>query len=49
MMLEEISGFYMIDLTCDESLQKYYEKFNMKKSKGMMLRNYNKQSGIENL
>ncbi len=44
-MLEKVSGFYMIDLTCDQELQKFYEKFGMKKSAGMMVRNLKKQSG----
>lgn len=43
--IKKISGFYMIDLICDQELQKFYEKFRMKKSVGMMIRNHEKQSG----
>jgi len=44
-MLAELEEFYMIDLLCDEELVKFYEDFGMKKCTGMMIRNYDKQSG----
>lgn len=44
-ILKKASGFYMIDLICDQELQKFYEKFGMKKSMGMMMRNHKKQKG----
>ena len=44
-MFKELDDFYMIDLLCDEELQLYYEKQGMFKSQGMMIRNYNYQSG----
>lgn len=44
-MLETLRDFYMIDLLCDEDLVKFYEKFDMIKSQGMIIRNYTKQSG----
>ena len=44
-MLEKLEGYYMIDICCDESLQKFYEKFGMNKYSAMILRNYSKQSG----
>lgn len=44
-MLAKLEGYYMIDICCDESLQKFYEKFGLKKYSSMILRNYSKQSG----
>lgn len=45
-MLSTLSGFYMIDLLCDQDLQAFYEQFEMIKTQGMIFRNYQKQSGI---
>ncbi len=39
-MLKQLGDLYMIDLSCDEDMQPFYEKFGMHKSHGMMLRNY---------
>ncbi|MEM1328824.1 MAG: GNAT family N-acetyltransferase [Bacteroidota bacterium] len=39
LMLEELSTFYMIDLSCDSALQPFYKKFRMQEVKGMCLRN----------
>ncbi len=44
-MLETLKNFYMIDVACDNDLQRFYEKFGMKKYSSMILRNYSKQSG----
>ena len=44
-MLKELEGFYMIDLICDPELEGFYKVFAMKRSIGMILRNYDKQSG----
>ncbi len=44
-MLVVLKDLYMIDLTCDKSLQPYYKQFGLKKSCGMMSRNYKRQSG----
>ncbi len=44
-MLERLKNFYMIDLTCDPALQKFYEKLGLRPSTGMMIRNYDRQSG----
>lgn len=38
-MLEKLKDFYMIDLSCDPELQPLYEKFGMRRSSGMMMRN----------
>lgn len=39
-MLESLKKFYMIDIVCDESLQKFYEKSGLKKYFSMIIRNY---------
>lgn len=44
-LLEELKDIYMIDLICDESLQPYYEKLGMRRSTGMIVRNFENQSG----
>jgi ribosomal protein S18 acetylase RimI-like enzyme len=44
-MLERLNGFYAIDLLCDRDLQPFYANFGMKPAFGMMLRNYEWQSG----
>lgn len=46
-MFEELKDYYMIDLLCDENLQPFYEKLGMSKATGMMMRNYENQSGKE--
>ncbi|MEG0386357.1 MAG: GNAT family N-acetyltransferase [Solibacillus sp.] len=45
-MLQQLDDIYMIDLCCDDDLIPYYEKFCMIKSNGMLVRNYEMQSGI---
>ncbi|MGE7674292.1 GNAT family N-acetyltransferase [Lysinibacillus sp. NPDC094403] len=47
-MLKELDDIYMVDLCCDDDLVPYYEKFGMIKSNGMLVRNYEMQSGISN-
>jgi ribosomal protein S18 acetylase RimI-like enzyme len=44
-MLEKLQGLYMVDLLCDSELQNYYAQFGMRTANGMMLRNYDRQSG----
>lgn len=44
-MLEQLSRFYAIYLHCDPGLQRYYERFGMKPSGGMSIRNYANLSG----
>ena len=44
-MLETLNGLYMVDLLCDEALQPFYEKLGMRRSQGMMVRRYARQSG----
>ncbi|WP_207655745.1 GNAT family N-acetyltransferase [Vallitalea okinawensis] len=45
LMLETLEDFYMVDLLCDEDLTEFYSKFGMLKSRGMVIRNYDKQCG----
>ena len=44
-MLEQLQGYYAVDLLCDEDLQPYYEQMGMRRAAGMFLRNYDRQSG----
>ena len=44
-MLEKLGGLYMVDLLCDRELQPFYERLGMKAAHGMMVRNYERQSG----
>ena len=44
-MLKKLERFYMIDLTCDAKVQPIYQSLGMKKMTGMMIRNYDRQSG----
>lgn len=45
-MLERLRGLYMIDLLCDPDLQSFYQRAGMFPATGMMLRNYDRQSGV---
>lgn len=44
-MLETVHDLYMIDLLCDESVQAFYARLGMHPATGMMVRNYERQSG----
>lgn len=44
-LLQHLHNFYMIDLLCDEELQPFYERAGMRRATGMLLRNYQNQSG----
>jgi len=44
-MLERLGDFYMVDLLCDPELQPFYARLGMSPATGMMLRNYDRQSG----
>jgi ribosomal protein S18 acetylase RimI-like enzyme len=44
-MLEKLQGLYMIDLCCDPGLERFYSQFGMMRVSGMVLRNYERQSG----
>lgn len=44
-MLETVRHLYMIDLLCDEDVQPFYARLGMHPTTGMMVRNYERQSG----
>ncbi len=44
-MLQQLQEYYAVDLLCDENLQPYYEQMGMRRATGMLLRNYDRQSG----
>jgi ribosomal protein S18 acetylase RimI-like enzyme len=44
-MVEKLQHLYMIDLVCDPQLQSFYERLGMKAVVGMVIRNYDRQSG----
>lgn len=44
-MIESLGDYYMVDLLCDEDVIPFYKRLNMFEVKGMVIRNYNKQSG----
>ena len=44
-MLAKLNKFYMIDLICDKSIQPFYASCGMSQATGMMIRNYERQSG----
>ena len=43
--LDKLSHLYMVDLLCDENLQPFYARLGMRGSMGMIVRNYERQSG----
>ena len=45
-MLFKLEDLYMVDITCDESIQPFYEKYGLIKSIGVMRRNYDRQGGF---
>lgn len=44
-MLARLSQLYMVDLICDPDVQPFYERLGMRRYTGMLLRNYDRQSG----
>lgn len=46
-MLDHLRQQYMIDLICDPELQPFYARLGMRPWSGMVLRNYDRQSGAE--
>ena len=44
-MIEKLRHLYMIDLVCDPPLQTFYERLGMQAVVGMVIRNYDRQSG----
>jgi ribosomal protein S18 acetylase RimI-like enzyme len=46
-MLERLRHIYMIDLICDTDVQPFYARLGMRPYTGMILRNYDRQSGAQ--
>ena len=44
-MLEKLGRLYMIDLLCDPDVQPFYTRLGMRPASGMLIRNYDRQSG----
>ena len=44
-MLDELAGFYAIDLICDPEMQPFYARLGMRPASAMIIRNYDLQSG----
>lgn len=44
-MLDKLQHLYMIDLLCDVDVQPFYERLGMQSATGMLIRNYDRQSG----
>jgi ribosomal protein S18 acetylase RimI-like enzyme len=44
-MLDRLRHLYAIDLLCDADLQPFYARLGMLPASGMLLRNYDRQSG----
>ena len=44
-MVGRLRDLYMIDLLCDEDLQSFYERLGFTRAQGMVVRNYENQSG----
>ncbi len=45
-MKEELSHYYMIDISCDDNVVPFYEKQGFNKNNSMYIRNYDKQKGM---
>jgi ribosomal protein S18 acetylase RimI-like enzyme len=45
-MLEQLGDLYAIDLICDTDLQPFYVQQGMRPAQAMMVRNYDRQSGL---
>jgi GNAT superfamily N-acetyltransferase len=46
-MLARLRHLYMIDLICDADVQPFYERLGLQPYTGMVLRNYDRQSGAQ--
>ncbi|UCE25364.1 MAG: GNAT family N-acetyltransferase [Candidatus Zixiibacteriota bacterium] len=44
-LMSRVTDFYMVDLLCDKDLQPFYGRFGMTPAIGMMVRNFERQSG----
>lgn len=46
-LLGSLRDFYMIDLICERKLESYYRRFDMAPAFGMVIRNFDRQSGCD--
>ena len=44
-VMDELDGFYMVDLLCDPHMDAFYSRFGMKPAHAMAVRRYERQSG----
>jgi GNAT superfamily N-acetyltransferase len=44
-MIERLKRYYMVDVACDPSVQSFYERVGMRRSVGMSVRRYDRQTG----
>ena len=44
-MLGQLRRFYAVDLLCDPDVQPFYARLGLRPASGMLLRNYERQSG----
>ncbi len=44
-MIAKLREYYMVDLLCDPHLQPFYARLGLQPARGMLLRNYERQSG----
>ena len=45
LILKRLENLYMVDLTCDPKLEKFYARQGMSPKSGMAIRNYDRQMG----
>jgi GNAT superfamily N-acetyltransferase len=43
-MLDRLRHLYMIDLLCDPPVQPFYERLGMRRTQGMLIRNFERQN-----
>ncbi|PYE55007.1 GNAT family N-acetyltransferase [Deinococcus yavapaiensis] len=44
-LARDLSHLYMVDVLCDEDVVPFYERLGLRRATGVMLRNYERQSG----
>ena len=43
-MVRKLKDLYMIDLICDQQVQRFYERLGFEKAPGMIVRNFEQQA-----
>lgn len=46
-MIEKLRHLYAIDLCCDADVQPFYDRLGMIRTQGMVVRNFDRQSGAD--